>query len=109
MSWQATKRIIEWRVLTATEKAVAHVFAYHADCDCRNSFPSMKTVAAGAGLKDIRYTKRIVRRLEQLGALTAETEKTGGKRRATRYRLNLANSGLDTTLSELESVAKGGR
>lgn len=109
MSWQATKRIIEWRGLTATEKAVAHVFGYHADHDCRNSFPSMETVAAESGLKDVRWVKRIVRRLEQLGVLTAETEKTGGKSITTRYRVNLPNSGLETTLSELESVAKGGQ
>jgi hypothetical protein len=46
-------------------------------------------IAAEAGLKDRRGAQRIVRRLEKMGVIVAETSKAGGRLKSTHYRFNL--------------------
>lgn len=92
MSFQATKFVIGLTDLTPSQKAVAHVFAYHADLKDSTSYPSMERVAQESGFKSRRTARRIVRQLEKRGLLIAASAKTGGRGRdkATVYRINLA-------------------
>jgi hypothetical protein len=91
VSFQATKFVIGLHGLNPSQKAVAHAFAYHADKDGMNSYPAMERVARESGFQSKRGAQKIVRQLEEMGVITAETAKTGGRGRdkATVYRLNL--------------------
>jgi Helix-turn-helix domain len=92
MSFQATKFVINLRDLSPSQKAVAHAFAHHADQTGGNSFPAMETIASESGLKTRRGAQLVVRQLERMGIIIAETAKTGGRGRRTTtiYRLNMA-------------------
>jgi hypothetical protein len=92
MSYQATKFVIDLRNLTPSQKAVAHAFAHHADQTGGNSFPAMETIASESGLKTRRGAQLVVRQLERMGIIIAETAKTGGRGRRTTtiYRLDMA-------------------
>lgn len=106
MSYVFTKFVHELTGLTVAEKAVAGVLAYHANPDGRNSYPSMSTIAAKAGFKTRRHAQRVIRRLEKKGIIVAETDKSGGRSRTTRYRFNMGNSGQADALSAEESATE---
>jgi hypothetical protein len=79
--WRA---VIEARDLSASEKAVLHVIAYHADAATLEAWPSVQTIASGAGLHQTTARRAI-------GALIAKEwisriEQSPG-RFSNRYRL----------------------
>jgi hypothetical protein len=104
--------------LTSTQKAVANVIAFHADKFGRNAYPSINTIAREGGVKTRRWVQRVVRQLEGLGVIIAETPKTGGRpgsgrRTTTTYRVNMdyvapEKGGVQDTLSEESVSLKGG-
>jgi hypothetical protein len=62
--------------------------AWFADDDGANAWPSVKTLAERTGLSR-RGIQKILRDLEQLGAIEAVGTRLGGRHRTTRYRLVL--------------------
>jgi hypothetical protein len=104
VSYTVTKFVLDLASLTPSEKAVAHSLAYHAHADGAESYPSMTTIAAEAGLSDRRAAQRVVRRLEEKGLIFADTVKSGGRYKSTHYRFNLEYSGPTVALSQTETA-----
>lgn len=101
MSYKVTEYVLSRMDLTPTEKAVAHSLAYRAHEDGSESYPGIQTIAREAGLKDLRFTRRVIRRLEEKGVIEATTPKRGGRNErgrglTTHYRFLLDNPGLYT-------------
>jgi hypothetical protein len=91
MSYTVTKFVLDLPNLTASEKAVANVLAYHAHPDGTNAFPSMSTIAAKAGLKHRQSAQRVMKRLEEKNIIVAETHTRGGTGKTTRYSFVMEN------------------
>jgi DNA-binding transcriptional ArsR family regulator len=88
-------------------KAVLKELAWFADDDGKNIWPSVTTLAERTGLSR-RAVQKLLRDLEQTGAIDAEGSRLGGRvrggrGRATRYRINLG------WLEENAKTAKKGR
>jgi len=77
MAYQMNEYVFGLKDITPTERNVAHVLAWHASKDGTNAYPSMETIAAGAGLADRRCAQRVVRRLEQKGIIRRTGRKGG--------------------------------
>ncbi len=61
--------------------------AHYAHPDCSGSFPGVPRIAKETGYSE-RQVQRILRNLELICVITAESEKTGGREKSTHYRIN---------------------
>jgi hypothetical protein len=104
LNFQLTKFIVEREDLTPTEKSVAHSLAFQCYENSIEAWRSLDKVARGAGLKDIRFTQRIIRRLEEKRVIEATGSKMGGRNKTTHYRFLLENPGLYTPVSTPQRV-----
>jgi hypothetical protein len=107
MSYEASKFVAESDGLTAPEKAVAFVLAFHAAKDTAEAYPAMARIARETGLQTERSARRVVRQLEKKLVIIAVSPKTGGRGRdrATVYRVNVA-SARDKTRTATSSFAE---
>ena len=88
MSHQANKWVIPME-MSAPEKVVMLVLAYHADKHGNDSYPGMATMVRETGLKD-RGIQRIITRLCEQGFLSVG-DREGGRGRKTNYSLASLN------------------
>src|SRR5260370_11511961 len=89
LSYHITKFVLGLDGLSPAEKSVLHCLAYYSHEDGTEARPSMTRIARESGLSCRQSAQRIVRRMEELGIIAAETPKTGGRKRSTIYRFNL--------------------
>lgn len=88
MSTEATNLVSRVRLRPAL-KAVLNQLAWFANPDGENIFPSVLTLSERTGYSR-RAVQKILRELEQQGAIQAVGSRLGGRHRTTRYRLVVA-------------------
>jgi hypothetical protein len=99
MSVRATNFVRRLRGLSPEEKAVAFVLADHDSHKGDGSYPSMKTVAMEAGLKNRETASRITKRLVQKKIFLSDEPSKREQGRPTVYRLNYSLETCDSPVT----------
>ena len=106
MSVRATSFVRRLRGLDATEKAVAFVYADHANHDTGDTYPAMDTVADEAGLADRATASRATKRLAEFRVILTDNPSKGGKPTVWRFNYGLQGCPSTITLAPFNRVPK---
>lgn len=79
MSYQATGRVLRWRRLTPSEKAVAYTIAHHENSESGVCTAANGTIAIESGYKDVDSVKKVIRKLKKKRVISEFGATTGGR------------------------------